>query len=303
MAEQSVRLDIIAPTEAAGELPAIRKISPADLIDVLAKGIDDFWAMPTHVVFLTAIYPIAGLLIGRATLGYGLVPLLFPLAAGFALIGPFAAIGLYELSRRRQLGRDTSLRHAFDVVRSPSFGGIATLGLLLMVMFAIWVAVAYGLYVAHFHHRDPVAPTVFVREILFTSQGHRLIIIGNAVGLLFAVLAFSVSVVAFPLMLDRHVGTAAAVVTSVRVVLNNPVTMALWGLIVAGALVIGSLPFFVGLAVVMPVLGHATWHLYCKAVGPDTRPRATYLSRPPGEPRYAADFPAVLFPRFRKREQ
>lgn len=302
MAQQSVTLDFIAPTEAAGELPTISRVSLADLIDALVKGIDDFWAMPTHVVFLSAIYPVAGLVIGRATFGYGLIPLLYPLAAGFALIGPFAAIGLYELSRRRQLGRDTSLRHAFDVVRSPSFAAIMTMGLLLMIMFAIWVAVAYGIYVAQFGHRDPVALSVFIHEILFTPQGHRLIIIGNAVGLVFAALAFSVSVVAFPLLLDRNVGAAAAAITSVRVVLTNPLTMMVWGLIVAGALVVGSLPFFVGLAVVMPVLGHATWHLYCKAVGPDFRPRATYQAQPAGEPRYAADFPAVLFTRRGKGE-
>jgi uncharacterized membrane protein len=294
MTQRDAVPDIIIPTEASGELPEVRSISPADLVDALLKGVDDFRAMPTHALFVSVIYPIAGLAIGRAALGYDLVPLLYPLAAGFALIGPFAAIGLYELSRRRQLGRDTSLRHALDFVRSPSFPAIAMLGLLLMIIFAVWVSVAYGIYVAEFGYQ-PVSPGAFLHEVFTTPQGHDLIVIGNVVGFLFALLAFSLSVVAFPLLLDRNTGATAAAVTSVRAVLNNPGTMALWGLIVAGALVVGSLPFLIGLAVVMPVLGHATWHLYCKVVGPDVRPRPEYHPRPAAPPRYAADFPAVLF--------
>jgi uncharacterized membrane protein len=284
------------PTSAAGELPAVRSIAPADLIDVLKAGLEDFWAMPTHVLFLGIIYPVAGFIIAAVTLQYNIIPLLYPLAAGFALIGPFAAIGLYELSRRRQLGRDTAFRHAFDIVHSPSFGAIIALGLVLMAVFAAWIVVAYGIQVAEFGYDQPASLAAFIRDVLTTPQGHRLIIIGNAVGFLFAVVAFSLSVVAFPLLLDRNTGPVAAAVTSIRVVLKNPVTMALWGLIVAVALLIGSVPLFVGLAVVVPVLGHATWHLYCRVLGPDMRSRPSYEPGPEPSPRYAAQFPAVLIP-------
>jgi uncharacterized membrane protein len=290
---------IIAPLEATGELPAVRSIGPADLKDALAKGIDDFKAMPTHVVFLSLIYPIVGLALGRATLGYDVLPLLYPLAAGFALIGPIAAIGLYEMSRRRALGLDTSWKHAFDVIHSPSFGSIVTLGLVLMIVFGVWLAVAHAIYIASFGYREPTSLVVFARNVLTTPEGHTLIIVGNAIGFLFAVLALTLSVVSFPLMLDRNVGAAAAALTSVKAVLRNPVTMALWGLIVAAALAIGSLPFFFGLAVVMPVLGHATWHLYNKVVEPDPRPRPEYQPRPKVQ-RHAADFPAALFPASRE---
>ena len=125
---QTAQTDVILPTEPARELPVVRSIGVTDLRDALAKGVDDFRAMPTHVLFLSLIYPMIGLGLGAATFGYDLIPLLYPLAAGFALIGPLAAIGLYELSRRRELGLDTSWQHAFDVRHSPSLRSIAALG-------------------------------------------------------------------------------------------------------------------------------------------------------------------------------
>jgi uncharacterized membrane protein len=290
------RTDIILPTEpAAGRLPAVRRISPGDLVDALAKGLEDFRAMPTHVVFLSLIYPLAGLAIARWTFGYQLWPLLYPLVAGFALIGPFAAIGLYELSRRRELGLDTSWKHAFDIAHSPSLPAITALGLLLFALFATWLAVAHGIYVANFGADErPIALAEFVQRVLGTPQGRNLMIAGNAVGFLFALTAFALSAVSFPLLLDRNVGMATAIVTSVEAILRNPFTMALWGLIVAAGLALGALPFLFGLAVVMPVLGHATWHLYRKLVVPDDSPRPEYDPPPKGQ-RYAADFPSSLF--------
>lgn len=278
----------------APALPEIRNITPADLKDALAKGVDDFSAMPTHAVFLSLIYPIVGLALGRAMFGYDLVPLLYPLAAGFALLGPFAAIGLYELSRRREAGLDTSWENAFDVVRSPSLPAIVTLGLFLMVVFGIWVAIAHGIYIADFGYAEPTEPIAFLRRVLTTPAGHHLIIAGNFVGLLFAVGVFAVSAVSFPLLIDRDIGAVAAATTSVRVVLRNPLTMALWGVIIAALLAIGALPLLFGLAVAMPVLGHASWHLYRKVVVPAPLPSGERPHRHKGR-RYAAEFPAALF--------
>ena len=286
--------DVILPTQPARGLPVVRAIGLGDLKYALTKGLEDFRAMPTHVIFLSLIYPIAGIAIWRATFGYDVVPLLYPLAAGFALIGPFAAIGLYELSRRRELGLDTSWKHAFDIIHSPSIWALAGLGLLLLAIFGVWLAVANGIYVANFGYRQPTTLAEFASMILETPQGHNLIVVGNVVGFFFAVLAFALSVVSFPLLLDRNVGVPVAIATSVRAILRNPVTMALWGLIVALGLAIGSLPLFFGLAVVMPVLGHATWHLYRRVVEPDSSPRPEYHPQPKGR-RYAADFPSSLF--------
>ncbi|HEX5957911.1 MAG TPA: DUF2189 domain-containing protein [Hyphomicrobiaceae bacterium] len=288
--------DVILPTEAGRELPGVRSITPMDLWDVLAKGVDDFRAMPTHAIFLSLIYPLAGLAVAYWTFGFNIVPLLYPLLAGFALIGPFAAVGLYELSRRREMGLDTSGRHAFDILHSPSLWSILALGLLLLALFGVWLGVAHGLYVSLFGVDErPITLVELWRRITTTPEGHRLLWTGNLVGALFALTSFALSVISFPLLLDRNVGMATAIVTSVRAILRNPLTMALWGLIVAVGLALGSLPFLFGLAVVMPILGHATWHLYRTVVTPDLASRRPELHRRPRGQRYAADFPSALF--------
>jgi uncharacterized membrane protein len=155
--------------------------------------------------------------------------------------------------------------------------------------------VAEAIYVANFGYTAPASVGQFVHDVFNTSAGWNLIIVGTGVGFLFAVLALTIGAVSFPLLLDRDVGAAVALLTSVRVVAANPLTMALWGFIVAALLIAGSVPFFLGLTVVMPVLGHATWHLYRKAVEPDPNPHPDYQPREKVR-RYAADFPAALFP-------
>jgi len=276
--------------------PAIRKIGVRDLKDTLARGISDFSAMPTHAAFLCLIYPIVGLVLARLTVGYDVLSLLFPLAAGFALIGPFAAIGFYELSRQREQGLNPSWQSAFDVLHAPSRGAIAVLGLLLLAIFVFWVAVAEMIYIANFGYEPAASIPDFLHQIFTTRAGRMLIIVGNGIGFLFALAVLVISVVSFPLLLDRDVGAVEAALTSVRAVAANPVPMAIWGLIVAGLLVLGSLPFFVGLAVVVPVLGHSTWHLYRKVVVPDpATSHAQPLQSPSRRRRYAAQFPAALF--------
>jgi uncharacterized membrane protein len=272
----------------------IRQIDVRDLIAALRDGWSDFAAMPSHAIFLCVIYPVVGIVLAQLILGYSTLEFLFPLAAGFALVGPVAALGLYELSRRREAGLEPSATQALEVLRSPSIGAIAALGALLMMIFLVWLGTAHAVYVASFGYDTPASPGQFVREVLTTPAGWALILVGNGLGFLFAVLVLTISAVSFPLLLDRDVGAAVALLTSIRVVLTNPVTMALWGLIVAALLLLGSLPFFVGLAVAMPVLGHATWHLYRKAVDAGDSPPAEFR-HPPQRHRYAADFPSSLF--------
>jgi uncharacterized membrane protein len=274
---------------------SIRTIELSDLSRALRLGWEDFKEMPSHALMLCAIYPVLGLVLARAVLGYTVLPLLFPLAAGFALIGPFAALGLYELSSRRERGENASAWDAFEVLRSPSFGAMLGLGTLLFALFVTWVATAQAIYVAVFGYGGATSASDFVHRVLTTPQGWWLIIVGCGAGFLFALVALCLSVVSFPLMLDRHAGAFEAMVTSLRVVARNPVPMAAWGLIVAALLVVGTIPFFLGLAVVIPLLGHATWHLYREtvAIAPNARPVVT---PPPRAPKPAADFPANLFP-------
>jgi uncharacterized membrane protein len=247
-------------------LPGIRPIRVADLLDVLSRGFDDFAAYRTDVIFLCIVYPVIGLVLGRLAFGYGMLPLLFPLASGFALVGPFAAVGLYEMSRRREQGATVAWPDAFGVVGSRSFGAIVVLGLLLVAIFLFWLVAAESIYEATLGPEPPTSIGSFVSDVLTTAAGWRLIVEGVGVGFLFALLVLVIGVVSFPLLLDRDVGLGAAVATSVRAAIANPGPMAIWGLIVAGGLVIGSIPLFLGLIIVMPVLGHATWHLYRKVV-------------------------------------
>ncbi|MFN3625498.1 MAG: DUF2189 domain-containing protein [Hyphomicrobium sp.] len=247
--------------------PTINTIGLADLRDALRKGIEDFKAIPSHAVFLVLIYPVVGLILFRLSFGYDVLPLVFPLVAGFSLIGPLAAVGLYELSRRREQGLDSSAWHALDVLKSPSIGAIARLGLAFMAIFFAWLAAAQLIYNQIFGGAVPSSVGEFVTQVLTTPAGRQLIIVGNGVGFIFALVVLVTGVVSFPMLVDRNVSATTAVRTSVRAVLDNPVTMAVWGLLVAGSLILGALPLFFGLAVVFPVLGHSTWHLYRKVVG------------------------------------
>jgi uncharacterized membrane protein len=268
---------VLTGTEATETHVPVRKIGFPDLKDALRKGVDDFMAMPTHLAFLGFLYPLFGVGLAALTFTNNALPLLFPLVSGFALIGPVAAIGLYELSRRRELGLDTSLAHVFDVFRSPSLPAIVALGVALMVIFVGWLLAAQALYQALYGPLVPESYSGFLYEVLTTRRGWTMIVLGHAIGFVFAFVAFSISVVSFPLLLDHDVGAVAAVQTSIRAVLSNPGTMALWALIVAALLMIGSVPLLVGLAIVMPILGHASWHLYRRVVEPSGAP--TLLSK------------------------
>jgi uncharacterized membrane protein len=256
----------ITHTDMAPALPHVRRIGIADIRDALRKGLDDFRALPSEAIFVSVLYPVVGLLLGRLMTSGDALPLLYPFVTGFALVGPFAAVGLYELSRRREQGLDSSWQHAFDVFRSPAKWSIFGLGVLLALIFLFWLGAAETIYAKTLGDTPLMSMSTFFNTILSTPAGWTLIIVGNAVGFLFAVLVLMISVVSFPLVVDKNVSPAVAIVTSVRAVLANPLVMALWGLIVAVSLAVGSIPFLFGLAVVLPVLGHATWHLYRKVV-------------------------------------
>jgi uncharacterized membrane protein len=285
----------IAPRASGGiATPAVRDLHFSDLMDSLRLGWEDFKAIPTHAIILALVYPVLGLVLARVVMGYSVLPLLFPMAAGFALLGPFAALGLYELSRRRERGEQPSASQALEVLQSPSFGAMLALGAILLILFAVWIACAQSIYVATFGYEPAASVPDFLGRIFSSDQGMTLIVAGCGVGFLFALAALCLSAVSFPYLLDRHASAPEAMLASLRVVAHNPVMMVTWGAIVAALLVLGTIPFFLGLTIVIPVLGHATWHLYRKALEPAVNPYQP-PARQPHAPRYAAEFPSSLF--------
>lgn len=247
----------------------LRMIEPRDCIAALREGFDDFLAMPTYPIFVGIFYAIAGIVLVGLTSFTNALHLVFPFAAGFALLGPFFAVGLYEMSRRREAGLSVTWRDAFAAMRSPALPSIVALGVGLLAVFAIWIGVADGLYRWLYGPKPPAAALPFLADVLTTGRGWTLILVGCLAGFCFAALALCLSIVSFPLMLDRNVGVVPAVIASLRTARDYPGAVALWGLIVAAALVLGSLPLFIGLAVVMPILGHATWRFYRRAIERD----------------------------------
>lgn len=251
----------------ADEAPVeIRTLDVSDLKEALRKGYDDFTTMRTDVMFIVLIYPVIGVLLAWFAVNRELLPMLFPLISGFALLGPVFAVGLYEMSRRREAGLDAGWSHAFGVASSPSFVPIVVLGGYLFAVFFLWMAVAFGLYRLTLGPTPPASAAAFVADVFTTSAGWVMLTAGTAIGFVFAAAVLAISVVSFPMLLDRHVGLSKAVVTSVKVMTQNPVAVALWGAIVVVMLGLGVLTLFVGLIFVLPVLGHATWHLYRQAV-------------------------------------
>lgn len=246
--------------------PAVRKITYADLRVALRKGRDDFAACRTDVVLLCVLYPIIGMSMGYVALRGDLLPLAFPIVSGFALVGPAAAVGLYEMSRLREQGRSPNWGDALAVTRSPSFGAIFALALMLGVTFLVWLLTAQGIYAVTMGPDAPGSLPVFLTDVFTTTAGWTMALLGLGVGFIFAALVLATSVISFPMLIDRNVGLPVAVVTSIRVAEANPGPIAAWGLIVAGLIALGSIPAFLGLIVVLPVLGHATWHLYRRAV-------------------------------------
>ena len=257
---------IIAGARAWSPAPTIRRIDIQDIRDCLTRGWADFKAAPTHLIILGLVYPIVGLVLARMASGVNTLPLLYPLVAGFALIGPFGAVGLYEMSRRREAGLPVSMANAVDIFRSPRIGGVLLMGCMLAAVFLVWLIAAKLIYDGIMPAAQPETLGAFLGPIIGTAAGWKLIIAGTAVGAVFAVLVLVFAAVSFPMLVDRDVTPGLALRTSLRAVTSNPGPMLVWGIIVVAGMGIGAVTLLVGMAVVMPVLGHATWHLYRRLV-------------------------------------
>lgn len=245
---------------------AINKITTRDLWFSLRQGVADFNTKPTYGVFLAVIYPLFALLFTLTLTGGNLLYLAFPMIAGLTLIGPVISVALFEMSRQREAGREMTWRGAFEFVHSAAFAPILALSLLMTVLYVAWLFMAQFIYFGLFAENPPASITELTRELMTTQRGTALMLHGTLVGFLFAFAALAISVVGFPLLLDKPASTATAISTSFRAVTGNYLVMALWGLMVTVLLAAGAMVFLIGLAAVLPILGHATWHLYRKVV-------------------------------------
>lgn len=244
---------------------AVRRIGKADIDWALAEGWRDFKAKRGDLLFIGVIYPVICIVAAVVTFNDSLFPLFFPLVAGLSIAGPAVASGFYELARRREEGIDSNWWHFLDPLKGRSRTPIAILSLMLAGLFIGWLVAAYAIYMLTFGADGPMRASELGR-IFTTDSGWAMIVIGNLVGLAFAAIAITLSFVAFPMVVDKPVEAPTAVATSIAAARRNPGETIGWGLRVAALLVLGTIPFGVGLAVVLPWLGYATWHLYTRLV-------------------------------------
>jgi uncharacterized membrane protein len=259
-------MNTLTSAENSASGPAVRRITTEDLRWALAEGWADFKEKRGDLLFIGAIYPVVGFFAAMVALNGQLLPLFFPLVAGLALLGPAVSCGFYELARRREEGIDSSWWHFLDPVRGRNGQALVGLTAILLCLFATWLATAWAIYGVTLGQLQPNGASAFVHDLFSTTQGWTLIVLGNLAGFCFALVAFVLSLVSFAVVVDKPVDATTAIRTSFRAVQANPRIIAGWGLRVAGLLFLGTLPAFVGLALVLPLLGYATWHLYTRLV-------------------------------------
>ena len=247
--------------------PIVRRISAADVAESLIRGLRDFQAQPLFGLMFGAFYAAGGILIVLSVTAFGAAYLAYPLAAGFALIGPFVAIGLYEVSRCRESGRVPTLRDIWLVMRSRSeIGWMAFVTLFIFIMWMYQVRLLIALFLGV--NASFASLQEFIVAVLTTTEGLVFLLIGNMIGAALSLILFSLTVVSFPLLLDRDVDFVTAMITSVRAVVTSPGPMIGWAAIIVVLLIVSCLPFFLGLLITLPVLGFTTWHLYRRIVAP-----------------------------------
>jgi uncharacterized membrane protein len=247
--------------------PIVRRISSEDVVDALDNGLRDFQAAPRYGLFLGGLCALTGMAIVVVLFEAGMSYFAYPIAAGFALVCPFLAAGLYEVSRRLEAGEPISARSVWRKLSGRS--EVRWMGFATLLLFIVWVYQVHVL-LAVFLGYSGIAETLpeFLRMVLNTPQGWAFLLVGNVVGAVLATILFSLSVVSFPLVLDRDVDCVTAMVTSVRAVVSNPGPMLLFAAAIAGSLMASILTAFLGLLLTLPLLGHATWHLYRSVIEP-----------------------------------
>lgn len=244
----------------------IRKIGLGDLWQSLREGYKDYGAKPSPILMVILFYFLFALLFTLFAFGEQLRYLAFPVVAGFTLIGPPVAVNFFEMSRRRERGQELHWRATFRFIHTCSFAPILALSIVMSLLFVAWLYLAELIYFSLFAATPPTSLADFITQLFSTRHGGALIFYGNFVGFLFAFAAMAISVVSFPLTLDKPVTSFTAVSVSIKAFTTNFYVLAVWGMVVVALMALGAALFLIGLSVTLPILGHATWHLYRKII-------------------------------------
>ncbi|MCB2114929.1 MAG: DUF2189 domain-containing protein [Rhodobacteraceae bacterium] len=242
-------------------LPDIGTVVVSDIADVLRLGLRDFLRAPLFGLFFSAVYVAGGLLLWQVYGVAGQQWWLAPVAVGFPLFAPFAAVGLYEVSRRIEAGEPLRWGSVLGVVFAQKDRQIPAMAAVIIVIFLFWVFVAHALFALFMGLRAFTTGTDMV-SLFFEGNGPLMLLVGGAVGAGFAGALFAITVAGLPLLLDKEIDFVTAMIHSTHAVLANKTAMIVWGAVITGLMVLGMAPLFLGLFLVLPILGHATWHMY-----------------------------------------
>lgn len=245
---------------------SIRKIGFGDLWRSLQEGYEDYSVKPHSFLLVALFYFLGALVVAISSSGQQLRYLAFPIVAGFAFLGPIVAVAFFEMSRRREQGLDPRWSAAFRFVHTHSLAPILALSLAMTLLYIGWVYMAELIYFGTLGRMPTDTVAEFVELLFSTRDGFLMIAFGNGIGFVFAWAVLATSIVSFPLALDKPVTSGTAVSVSVKAFTENAFVLAVWGLIVVGLLLLGAALLLIGLAVTLPILGHATWHLYRKLI-------------------------------------
>ena len=253
------------PSSKAAPPPVVRRIAPSDIITALRAGLRDFRRAPQFGLFFSAVYVLVGF--GLLVLGAGQTFWILVVSLGFPLVAPFAAVGLYEVSRRMEAGAPLDWAGVLGVIWNERSRQIPWLGAIIVIYFLFWTFLAHMLF-ALFMGFSTMTNVSTSWEVFLTGTGLTMLAVELVVGGVLALLLFSLMVVSLPLVLEREVDFVTAMMVSLKSVSASPVPMLCWAAVIAVSLLVGLLPWFLGLLVVLPVLGHASWHIYRLALEP-----------------------------------
>ncbi len=258
----------VAEELAPSKVPEINTVTISMLKSALKSGWSDFMAYPLFGLFFGGVYMLGGLLIWWVTRATGETYWVVILGFGFPLIGPFLAVGLYEISRCRERGEKPTWACLLGMAYRQKNRQFPSIIVVIVLIFMFWAFVGHMIF-AVFLGLSAMTNVMSSLDVFLTPNGMTMLAVGTAAGAALAGLIYAITVMGLPLLLDRELDFVTAMIVSFQTVLQNLPVMLLWGGFIIVMLAIGMLPWFLGLLVVLPVLGHASWHLYRQALSPE----------------------------------